>query len=383
MASISKREVGGKPRYDVNYREPDGTRRRKTFGRKSEAERFAATVEADKSRGVYMAPDTGRITFKEYAEGWLASQTFDVTTRENVEMHLRLHVYPTLGGKQLRSIRPSTMQAWLGGLTMSAGYTRMIFGNVSSIFSAAVDDDLVTKNPCQAGSVRAPKKQTRKVVPWTVEQVVRVREALPDRCKIAATIGAGLGLRQGEVFGLAVEDIDFLRGSVRVRRQVRLFSKGQMAFRLPRGKKERTIPLPDSVRDEIAAHLAAFPARSVTLPWDLPEGKPVTVDLVLTTTTGRAFDRNQFNRRVWAPALKRAGVKQTREDGMHALRHFFASVLLDAGESIRALADYMGHTDPGFTLRTYTHFMPESTERTKRAVDNALGRYMGATSEAL
>ena len=39
---------------------------------------------------------------------------------------------------------------------------------------------------------------------------------------------------------------------------------------------------------------------------------------------------------------------------MQALRHFYASVLLDAGESIKAVSEYRGHADPGFTLRTYT-----------------------------
>lgn len=58
---------------------------------------------------------------------------------------------------------------------------------------------------------------------------------------------------------------------------------------------------------------------------------------------------------------------------MHALRHFYARVLLDAGESVRALAEYLGHSDPGFTLRVYTHLMPASEARTKRAVDRALG----------
>jgi integrase len=58
---------------------------------------------------------------------------------------------------------------------------------------------------------------------------------------------------------------------------------------------------------------------------------------------------------------------------MHALRHHFASLLLDAGESIRALADYLGHSDPGFTLRIYAHVMPSSEARARRAVDDALG----------
>jgi integrase len=50
---------------------------------------------------------------------------------------------------------------------------------------------------------------------------------------------------------------------------------------------------------------------------------------------------------------------------MHVLRHTYASVLLDAGESIKALAAYLGHSDPGFTLRTYTRLLPTSEDRTR------------------
>jgi len=63
----------------------------------------------------------------------------------------------------------------------------------------------------------------------------------------------------------------------------------------------------------------------------------------------------------------------TRQDGTHALRHYDASVLLDAGESIKALSEYLGRHDPGFTLRTYTHLMPNSTARTQRAIDGPFG----------
>ena len=67
---------------------------------------------------------------------------------------------------------------------------------------------------------------------------------------------------------------------------------------------------------------------------------------------------------------------------MHALRHWYASVLLDAGESIRAVSEYLGHSDPGFTLRTYTHLMPSSTERTRAAVDAAFAAVRHAGKEA-
>jgi len=65
-----------------------------------------------------------------------------------------------------------------------------------------------------------------------------------------------------------------------------------------------------------------------------------------------------------------AGV-QHRRNGMHVLRHTYASVLLDAGKSIEALLRYLGQPDPGFTLRVYTHLVPAGENRTRRAIDAA------------
>ena len=231
----------------------------------------------------------------------------------------------------------------------------------------------VGKNPCRAQSVTrgAPKRQARKVIPWEAERAVAVHAALTARYRLVATLAAGLGWRQGEVFGLSLDDVGFLGGEVHLRRQVRLFADGDMSFRLPKSKAERTVPLPGSVRDELAAYLVEHPARPVSLPWGTTDGDPVTHKLMVTTPDGKPLDRGNFNRKVWAPALKTAGVPAARENGMHALRHFYASVLLHAGE-IKALSEYLGHTEPGFTLRTYTHLMPSSGERAQRASDAAL-----------
>lgn len=51
--------------------------------------------------------------------------------------------------------------------------------------------------------------------------------------------------------------------------------------------------------------------------------------------------------------------------------HAYASVLLDAGESIKALSEYLGHSDPDFTLRTYTHLLPSGETLTRKAIDDA------------
>ncbi|MEU9380779.1 DUF5959 family protein [Streptomyces sp. NPDC048279] len=61
-----------------------------------------------------------------------------------------------------------------------------------------------------------------------------------------------------------------------------------------------------------------------------------------------------------------------REHGMHALRHIYASGLLDAGESIKAVSEYLGHSDPGPTLKVYAHLMPSSRDRARKAIGRAL-----------
>ncbi|GAA1537852.1 hypothetical protein GCM10009827_065910 [Dactylosporangium maewongense] len=81
-----------------------------------------------------------------------------------------------------------------------------------------------------------------------------------------------------------------------------------------------------------------------------------------------------FDALTWNPAIEAAGIERSRETGTHALRHYFASVLLDAGESIKALAEYLGHWDPAFTLRQYTHLMPASQGRTRAAIDRVFNR---------
>lgn len=68
---------------------------------------------------------------------------------------------------------------------------------------------------------------------------------------------------------------------------------------------------------------------------------------------------------------------------MHAGRRYYASLQLEAGTSLRALAEYLGHTDPGFTLRTYTHVMPQAQDKAKRAVDDAFERLATAANDPL
>ena len=371
MASIRRRgDVGA---YQVRYRDPEGNERSKSFRRKTDADRFATLTEADKLRGTYVDPSAGRITLRAFAELWLATQTFDESTRIATELRIRLHITPHLGDRPIAAIKPSDIQAWLRLLQrkLAPRYVRVVHANLSALFNAAIDHERLAKNPCSASSVRLPAIDEGRVTPWTAEQVKAVRAALPARYRLLATLAAGCGLRQGELFGLAEEDIDLKLELVHVRRQVKLLGPHQV-FAPPKGRKTRDVPLPEKVALEVTAYLQDYPARIVRLPWQSADGPERDVTLLMSSRESSALNRNYVNRKIWKPALVEAGVLPTRDNGMHALRHFYASVLLDAGESVRALASYLGHADPGFTLRVYTHLMPASEERTRRAIDKML-----------
>lgn len=361
-------------RWCVRWYEPDGRERRQSFVKKVDAEAHAVTVEADKLRGSYLDVRAGRELFGDYADRWLANQTTDPLTRQGIGDRLRRYVKPyALHRTQLGRAKASTVQAWLralDGTKLAESTKALVFSHVSAIFNAAVDDELIAKNPCRLPSVRAPQPDARQVVPWSREWVIGVHAEMPARYRIFAALGAGVGLRQGELFGLSPDDVDFLRGWVTVQRQVKLVG-GRLVFALPKGRKTRKVPLPATMRDELAAYLAAFPAAKVTLPWAEPGGKPTTVTLAVTTPEQDACNRNQFNAKVWRPGLAKVGIPAGRENGMHALRHYYASVLLDAGENIKAVSEYLGHASAAFTLKTYTHLMPASETRTRAAIDSA------------
>ncbi|MFD9999827.1 tyrosine-type recombinase/integrase [[Kitasatospora] papulosa] len=380
---------GNGSRYRARYVGPDGTERSKAFPdrQKRLAEQWLAQIEADMSRGQYIDPRAARVTFKGYAEKWLKAHNADLSSQIVTEQRLRLHAFPILGTRPLSSFRPEHLRELVSTLEANPGvsgaYARNIYGDVRAVLSAAVDDGLLPRNPCSAKSVRPPTVERRRVVPWLPAQVQAVREALTERYRAMVDTGAGCGLRQGEIVGLAEEAIDFKFGSLRVIRQVKLI-RGKAVFAPPKCGKERDVPLPPSIAVALRAHMDTYKPVEITLPWRKPDGPKVTARLLFTNAANGIVWRSNFNVQDWKPALALAGLipdagpdgkyNSAREHGMHALRHFYASVLLDAGENIKAVSQYLGHTDPALTLRVYAHLMPSSQERTTRAVDNALQR---------
>lgn len=370
-------------RYRARYVGPDGTEKSMSFPdrQKRQAEDWLTNIEADMSRGIYINPRNIKTTFAQYAEEWLKTNGGDPNTQASMESQLRRHAFPYIGPRPIGSFQPAHIRAWVAQLEangLAASYIGVVYANVRTVMTAIVDDGMLPRSPFSVSSVRPPTIERKRVVPWTAERVFAVQGWLPERYRSTVDVGAGCGLRQGEILGVSVDEIDFEADTLHVLHQLKL-SRSKPVFALPKGGKSRDVPLPKPVAESLRAHMAAFPPIEITLPWGRADGPPVTKRLIFSAPRGGIVWRNLFNTDQWKPALVQAGVipaptkgrktpPAAREHGMHALRHFYASVLLDAGENIRAISEYMGHTDPSLTLKIYAHLMPNSKERSQAAV---------------
>lgn len=165
-----------------------------------------------------------------------------------------------------------------------------------------------------------------------------------------------MGMRQGECFGLTVDRVDFLRRTVRVDRQLVSARGGPPEFGPPKSKAGfRTVPIPEVIGAALAEHLARY--------------RPGTNGLVFTNTAGRPLRRNTVGS-MWHRAATQAGLPAWAT--FHDLRHFYASLLIARGCSVKAVQKRLGHQSAMETLDTYGHLWPDSDDETRDAVDHVL-----------
>jgi integrase len=363
---------GNGMRWRVRYKTPAGQERSKSFARKADAERFRATTEADLIRGRWTDPASGRVLLADYARGWISGHAGEPTTVDQIRSRVETHIIPALGGFRLAELRPSQIQSFITALDVAPGTARGVLTTLGSILNAAVDDELIATNPVHRPSVRAPRVVRERKDCWTAEQVAAIRAALPERYRVICDIGAGCGLRIGEILGLDLDSAEMLPHLMHVRQQVRLVG-GRMVLAPPKNHKERTLPLPEPVAQAIAAHLAVVPATEVVLPWRTPAGPPRRVRLLLSARAGHAVHRTNWNSQHWMPAVERAGMTRGRDAGPHQLRHRFASLMVANGVNVRLVAEWMGHQDGGaLLLRTYSHLIPAEPDTLRRQMEAAL-----------
>ena len=356
MATVKKDSTRTKTPYVCRWRDETGAQRKKGFARKVDADRFRAEIEHKLNTGTYIDPRAGKITFQTYAEQWRAMQPHRPNTARRTKSQLTRHAYPAFGARPIGQIRASEIQAFVTGAKLSPSSVRPVFATVRAIMSAAMRDRLIGHDPCVR--IKLPELPKSEIVPLTVDQVDALSAAIDPRYRALVAAGAGAGLRQGELFGLQVADIDFLRRTMTLDRQVQPGPGGVVEVcPLKNRDSYRTIPLGKVVVDALAAHLASYPVKGG--------------QFVFRNPGGGALDRKWFNRHVWDPARDAARLVGVT---CHDLRHFYASALIRAGLNPKVVAARLGHADASMTLKVYAHLWPDDEDRSRHAIDDVFRR---------
>jgi integrase len=356
-------------RYEWRHR-VGGQHLKKVFSRRADAVAHDSKIRADLARGAHIDM-TNKTTVAEYFRQWTGDRVLRPATLEIRETILRVHLEPVpLGSRPLVKVKPSEIQAWARsrGGTLGPRTLRRHVSVLRSMFATAALDGLIARNPVQPlARLSLPRLDTPKLVPLTIEQVQAWADHAPAHVRAMILTQAGLGLRISELLAVRTGDVDFMRREVRIDEQ--LDAKGHRAP-LKTANSRRKVPLPSVTSLVISEHIRQFPPG--------PGGLIFTPVYAEFRSDGRRNNApHQRANRTWPQNVVRqpyraAAVAAGLPAGTssHSLRHHYASVLLDAGESVHAVAERLGDT-PQMVLDTYGHLMPEREDTTRKAVDAA------------
>jgi integrase len=355
-----KKQGRGRPRWRARYRDPSGRERSKSFARKVDAERFLVAIEDAKLRGAYVDPAAGRIGFGQWAERWYATTAhLKPSTRRDYRMLLDHQVLPAFGDWALASIDTLAVKEWRAGLLaggLSPKRASKALQVLSQVLASAVEGGRLARNP--ATGVKPPKVQRKEMHFLDAEQVEWLAAATDVRYRPLILFAAFTGLRPCELVALRVGRLDLLRCTARVVEAAVEVSR--LEWGPVKTHEARTVRMPRSVAEEVAASLAARPHNRDALVFTAPMGGPLSrADFVRTHFRPAVRAANEAITKLpkdQRPALLPEGLR------FYDLRHTCASLLIAQGASVKAVQAQLGHATASITLDTYGHLFPSEME---------------------
>jgi integrase len=331
-------------RFQARYRSPDGVDRPapRTFGTKTDAERWLSAVEAEIIKGTWRNPDLGRIPLGDYLIDWI-NQRPNLRPR-TIDLYRWLYhkyIEPALSATALNDITPGTVRAWRAELLDAGNAATMVakaYRLLRAVLNTAVDDDLISRNPCRikgAGIERAAERPTA-----TIAQVFDLAGLIPARFRALVLLAAFSSLRYGELAALRRSDIDSQCGTITVRASLVERQNGSLHFGPPKSPASlRAVTIPTAIRRDVRAHLRDFVA-------DDPDA------LIFTGAKGAALRRSNFQRASnWTAVVGKVGLAGFH---FHDLRHTGNTLASRTGVSLADLMARMGHSSTRAAL-IYQH----------------------------
>ncbi len=361
--SIAKRANG---KWRARYRDESGKETSRHFDRKIDAQQWLAQVTSAVVTGTYADPKAGRITFAAFFGEWSARQVWAPGTV--LAMSLAARSVP-FAGKPMKQVRRSEVETWIkqmdaAGLAHGTIKTRYV--NVRSVFRAAVKDRVIGSDPTDGVRLPRGRRADAAMSIPTPEEVGQLMAVADDRFQPFIALGAFAGLRLGEAAGVQLGDVDFLRKTLKVSRQVQRVNGGSIDVRPPKYGSERVAYLAGSLVNVLAEHIANHG----------------TTGKARWLFAGEADDPPHQNTvgYWWRKTLGDAGLTGIK---LHDLRRFYASGLIAAGCDVVTVQRSLGHAKATTTLNTYAHLWPTAEDRTRKAAESIMFASLGQSAAPL
>ena len=359
MASVYKR-VRPRPdkpdlvTWEARWRDPGNRQRKKTFAKKSDADRYLTSIESSLLTGGYVDPSRSRVTIGAYAEQWVAGRTrLKPKTVASYRSLLNNRVLPRWAEVRLDRITYEDVSAWVSELAtqVSPSTTRQAYHLLTSILDQAVKGRRLPSNPAAGVELpRLPKVHKRYL---SHEQVTVLAEHCGRDGSIVLML-AYTGIRWGELAGIRVGRVS--PGARRVHIAEAMSEvNGRVIFGAPKTHADRWIAIPSFLRPEISALMA---------------GKSPD-DLLFTSPRGEVLRVHGFRRRRFDRAAAAIGVPGLVP---HELRHSAASLAIASGANVKAVQTMLGHASAAMTLDRYSHLFDDALDTVADRLDEARQR---------
>jgi integrase len=379
MACIRKR----RGKWVADWRDGYGNRKWKSFDTRRQAEDFL-DQERPKARQWQRSAVPRDTTLATYKSCWLASiqPTIKHRTYIGYDRLLTVHVIPILGSVPMQRLHRSQIRDFLaaklaidGPNSLTKNTVRNIHATLRAMLRAAVDDGLLTNNPAeklgrQLRLVTPKMTRQENIKAMTREQrqcfLAQAQQDSPHLYPLFATL-AGTGMRLGEVVALQWNDVNYLSREIRIERAFSDHAK-QGEIQTPKSGHGRTVDLSHNLIKVLKTH------QGLTRPPASPRAQP---DWIFPTRGGNPFDGTNL-RRLMREILKNASLPLHFTP--HCLRHTYASLMLQQGESIVYVQRQLGHASIQLTVDTYGKWLPMGNKAAVDRLDGEIGSKTVATS---
>jgi integrase len=353
MAVIVREKVKGSGEYWV-FINHNSRRRSKKIGTKKAANQVKKEVEARLAKG-----DLGMLRGKCPNVGKYGKQWLDSPLREQTDSTLfkyrhafELHIESYFGNKRLDEIKRRHVKEFLTGLRskgLSASRSKLIKAVLSGIFENAIEDEIITVNPCQGTTKYCGNDVRVDISPLSVAEAQKMLEnsaGLETELQVAYLVAVRTGIRLGELMALEWSDIDWSKRTLEVSKT---YDYRLDQTRSPKNKKTRAVDLSPATVEALRRLRNQRRVASIS-------------GLVFVNEKGKRLNYAYLERQ-----MKKITPRPIR---FHDLRHTYATLRIAKGDNILDVSKQMGHTKISMTMDQYAHWVPGEHKSQVDELDN-------------